>query len=158
MRVGLNPGSRPPTTVTLAWGHPTSRTRLTPIQAARSTDGRSSPVSLTLSDCVTAGARRSRCQLAFTSGLRPGLSQRQLNMIVIGGAIGAIVRRVWCVAYSVTGPAAFRPMWRGALIVLVMRMLGDGRQSVDLERSPTTRQSPAAGRLSAGWLYRGTSG
>ncbi len=61
-----------------------------------------------------------------TAQLRQGLSQRQLNMIAIGGVIGAGLFVGSGVVIKDTGPAAFLTYTLcGVLIILVMRMLGE---------------------------------
>src|SRR5258708_16399633 len=64
-----------------------------------------------------------------TSGaapLRGGLSQRQMNMIALGGVIGAGLFVGSGVIIGETGPGAFITYAVcGVLVVLVMRMLGE---------------------------------
>ncbi|MBV8785082.1 MAG: amino acid permease [Mycobacterium sp.] len=90
-------------------------------------------------------------------GLRSGLSQRQLNMIAIGGVVGAGLFVGSGVAIAATGPAAFLSyMLSGLLVVLVMRMLGEMAAA-----NPSTGSfADYAGRalggwagFSVGWLY-----
>jgi GABA permease len=89
--------------------------------------------------------------------LRSGLSQRQLNMIAIGGVVGAGLFVGSGVAIAATGPAAFLSYTlSGLLVVLVMRMLGEMAAA-----NPSTGSfADYAGRalgdwagFSVGWLY-----
>ena len=85
------------------------------------------------------------------------MSQRQLNMIAIGGVVGAGLFVGSGVAIAATGPAAFLSyMLSGLLVVLVMRMLGEMAAA-----NPSTGSfADYAGRalggwagFSVGWLY-----
>lgn len=89
--------------------------------------------------------------------LRPGLSQRQLSMIAIGGVIGAGLFVGSGVVIRTTGPAAFLTYAIcGLLIVLVMRMLGEMATANPSTGSfadyATNALGPWAG-FSVGWLY-----
>ena len=58
--------------------------------------------------------------------LRPGLKQRHLTMIAIGGVIGAGLFVGSGAVMNEAGPAAFITYaLAGGLIILVMRMLGE---------------------------------
>ncbi|MEE6175510.1 amino acid permease [Mycobacterium sp. 050134] len=80
--------------------------------------------------------------------LRQGLSQRQLNMIAIGGVIGAGLFVGSGVVIRDTGPAAFLTYALcGVLVVLVMRMLGEMAAA-----NPSTGSfADYAGRALGGW-------
>ncbi|MBC9049591.1 amino acid permease [Mycobacterium tuberculosis variant africanum] len=95
--------------------------------------------------------------MATTSGLRPGLSQRQLNMIAIGGVIGAGLFVGSGVVIRATGPAAFLTYALcGALIVLVMRMLGEMAAANPSTGAFADYAAKALGGwagFSVGWLY-----
>ena len=89
--------------------------------------------------------------------LHRGLSQRQLNMIAIGGVIGAGLFVGSSVAIRATGPAAFLTYTLcGALIVLVMRMLGEMAAANPVTGSFADYAGQALGGwagFSVGWLY-----
>ncbi len=89
--------------------------------------------------------------------LHRGLSQRQLNMIAIGGVIGAGLFVGSGVAIRATGPAVFLTYSLcGALIVLVMRMLGEMAAANPATGSFADYAGQALGgwaRFSVGWLY-----
>jgi GABA permease len=92
-----------------------------------------------------------------TSTLRRGLSQRQLNMIAIGGVIGAGLFVGSGVVIGEVGPAAFVTYAVcGALIVLVMRMLGEMATAHPSTGSFADYARQALGGwagFSVGWLY-----
>ncbi len=89
--------------------------------------------------------------------LHRGLSQRQLNMIAIGGVIGAGLFVGSSVAIRATGPAAFLTYTLcGVLIVLVMRMLGEMAAANPVTGSFADYAAQALGGwagFSVGWLY-----
>jgi GABA permease len=89
--------------------------------------------------------------------LRPGLSQRQLNMIAIGGVIGAGLFVGSGVVIRDTGPAAFLTYAIcGLLIILVMRMLGEMASANPSTGSFADYAGKALGGwagFSVGWLY-----
>jgi GABA permease len=89
--------------------------------------------------------------------LNPGLSQRQLNMIAIGGVIGAGLFVGSGVVIHATGPAAFLTYALcGLLIVLVMRMLGEMATANPSTGSFADYAAKALGGwagFSVGWLY-----
>jgi GABA permease len=89
--------------------------------------------------------------------LRQGLSQRQLNMIAIGGVIGAGLFVGSGVVIHATGPAAFLTYALcGLLIVLVMRMLGEMATANPSTGSFADYAAKALGGwagFSVGWLY-----
>jgi GABA permease len=95
--------------------------------------------------------------MAGTSQLRPGLSQRQLNMIAIGGVIGAGLFVGSGVVIKDTGPAAFLTYALcGLLIILVMRMLGEMATANPSTGSFADYAAKALGGwagFSVGWLY-----
>jgi L-asparagine transporter-like permease len=67
-----------------------------------------------------------KAQMSSASQLRRGLSQRQLNMIALGGVIGAGLFVGSGVIIGETGPGAFITYAVcGVFVVLVMRMLGE---------------------------------
>lgn len=105
----------------------------------------------------TAPTDRKAGAIATTSGLRPGLSQRQLNMIAIGGVIGAGLFVGSGVVIRATGPAAFLTYALcGALIVLVMRMLGEMAAANPSTGAFADYAAKALGGwagFSVGWLY-----
>jgi GABA permease len=95
-----------------------------------------------------------------TSGaapLRGGLSQRQLNMIALGGVIGAGLFVGSGVIISETGPGAFITYALcGVLVVLVMRMLGEMATANPSTGSFADYARQALGGwagFSVGWLY-----
>ncbi len=89
--------------------------------------------------------------------LHRGLSQRQLNMIAIGGVIGAGLFVGSSVAIRATGPAVFLTYALcGALIVAVMRMLGEMAAANPVTGSFADYAGQALGGwagFSVGWLY-----
>ena len=89
--------------------------------------------------------------------LRPGLSQRQLNMIAIGGVIGAGLFVGSGVAIGATGPAAFLTYALcGLVIILVMRMLSEMAAANPSTGSFADYAAKALGDwagFSVGWLY-----
>src|SRR6202789_1258974 len=95
-----------------------------------------------------------------TSGaapLRGGLSQRQLNMIALGGVIGAGLFVGSGVIIGETGPGAFITYALcGVLVVLVMRMLGEMATADPSTGSFADYARQALGGwagFSVGWLY-----
>jgi GABA permease len=91
------------------------------------------------------------------SHLRPGLKQRHLTMIAIGGVIGAGLFVGSGVVFKQTGPAAFLSYaLAGVLIVMVMRMLGEMATTDPQTGSFTQYARKALGGwagFSAAWLY-----
>lgn len=88
---------------------------------------------------------------------REGLSQRQLNMIAIGGVVGAGLFVGSGVVIRETGPAAFVSYAiAGVLIVLVMRMLGEMATANPSTGAFADYARQALGNwagFSVGWLY-----
>ena len=86
--------------------------------------------------------------MSTASKLHQGLSQRQLNMIAIGGVIGAGLFVGSGVVMGKAGPAAVLTYALcGLLIVLVMRMLGEmaaANPSGKITRSAAAIRSIAA--------------
>ncbi|MGO9381042.1 MAG: amino acid permease [Mycobacterium sp.] len=95
--------------------------------------------------------------MGSTSQLRPGLSQRQLSMIALGGVIGAGLFVGSGVVIKDTGPAAFLTYALcGLLIVLVMRMLGEMAAANPSTGSFADYAANALGDwagFSVAWLY-----
>ena len=95
--------------------------------------------------------------MASTPQLRQGLSQRQLNMIALGGVIGAGLFVGSGVVIKDTGPAAFLTYAIcGLLIILVMRMLGEMAAANPSTGSFADYAAQALGGwagFSVGWLY-----
>jgi len=95
--------------------------------------------------------------MSSTSQLHQGLSQRQLNMIAIGGTIGAGLFVGSGVVIHATGPAAILTYAIcGLLIVLVMRMLGEMAAAHPSTGSFADYAAKALGAwagFSIGWLY-----
>jgi GABA permease len=91
------------------------------------------------------------------SPLRHGLSQRQLNMIALGGVIGAGLFVGSGVIIEETGPGAFITYALcGVLVVLVMRMLGEMATAHPSTGSFADYARQALGGwagFSVGWLY-----
>ena len=91
------------------------------------------------------------------SPLRRGLSQRQLNMIALGGVIGAGLFVGSGVIIGETGPGAFITYAMcGVLVVLVMRMLGEMATANPSTGSFADYARQALGGwagFSVGWLY-----
>ncbi len=91
------------------------------------------------------------------SPLRRGLSQRQLNMIALGGVIGAGLFVGSGVIIEETGPGAFITYALcGVLVVLVMRMLGEMATAHPSTGSFADYARQALGGwagFSVGWLY-----
>ncbi|BBZ10646.1 transporter [Mycobacterium branderi] len=100
---------------------------------------------------------RQEARMSTTTKLRQGLSQRQLNMIAIGGVIGAGLFVGSGVVIGETGPAAFLTYALcGLLIVLVMRMLGEMAAANPATGSFADYARDALGDwagFSVGWLY-----
>jgi len=96
-------------------------------------------------------------QLSGASPLRRGLSQRQLNMIALGGVIGAGLFVGSGVIIGETGPGAFITYAVcGVLVVLVMRMLGEMATANPSTGSFADYARQALGGwagFSVGWLY-----
>jgi len=92
-----------------------------------------------------------------TAPLRRGLSQRQLNMIALGGVIGAGLFVGSGVIIGETGPGAFITYAVcGVLVVLVMRMLGEMATANPSTGSFADYARQALGGwagFSVGWLY-----
>jgi GABA permease len=92
-----------------------------------------------------------------TAPLRGGLSQRQLNMIALGGVIGAGLFVGSGVIIGETGPGAFITYALcGVLVVLVMRMLGEMATANPSTGSFADYARQALGGwagFSVGWLY-----
>ncbi len=101
--------------------------------------------------------RAQQGRLSATSKLPQGLSQRQLNMIAIGGVIGAGLFVGSGVVIVKAGPAAFLTYGLcGALVVLVMRMLGEMASANPSTGSFADYAREALGGwagFSVGWLY-----
>jgi GABA permease len=91
------------------------------------------------------------------SPLRRGLTQRQLNMIALGGVIGAGLFVGSGVIIEETGPGAFITYALcGVLVVLVMRMLGEMATAHPSTGSFADYARQALGGwagFSVGWLY-----
>ena len=91
------------------------------------------------------------------TSLRGGLSQRQLNMIALGGVIGAGLFVGSGVIIGETGPGAFITYALcGVLVVLVMRMLGEMATANPSTGSFADYARQALGDwagFSVGWLY-----
>lgn len=91
------------------------------------------------------------------SRLHQGLSQRQLNMIAIGGIIGAGLFVGSAVVINTAGPAGFLTYAAcGAVIILVMRMLGEMAAANPSTGSFADYAGQALGgwaSFSVGWLY-----
>nr|WP_325502197.1 amino acid permease [Mycobacterium sp.] len=89
--------------------------------------------------------------------MRQALSQRQLNMIAIGGVIGAGLFVGSGVVIRAAGPAAFLTYALcGLLIILVMRMLGEMAAANPSTGSFSDYAAKALGGwagFSVGWLY-----
>ncbi|MEZ0362776.1 amino acid permease [Mycobacterium sp. pUA109] len=104
----------------------------------------------------TRGRTEARRRSAPTT-LHQGLSQRQLNMIAIGGVIGAGLFVGSGVVIAATGPAAILTYAIcGALIILVMRMLGEMATAHPSTGSFADYARDALGGwagFSVGWLY-----
>jgi GABA permease len=92
-----------------------------------------------------------------SSELRQGLSQRQLNMIAIGGVIGAGLFVGSGFVVSKTGPGAFLTYALcGVLMALVMRMLGEMATANPSTGSFAEYARQALGGwagFAVGWLY-----
>lgn len=95
--------------------------------------------------------------MAAAPELKKGLTQRQLNMIAIGGVIGAGLFVGSGVVIGETGPAAFLSYGlAGVLIILVMRMLGEMASAHPSTGSFADYARTALGGwagFSVGWLY-----
>jgi GABA permease len=95
--------------------------------------------------------------LSGTAPLRRGLSQRQLNMIALGGVIGAGLFVGSGVILGETGPGAFITYALcGVLVVLVMRMLGEMATANPSTGSFADYARQALGGwagFAVGWLY-----
>jgi GABA permease len=95
--------------------------------------------------------------MSSASQLRRGLSQRQLNMIALGGVIGAGLFVGSGVIIGETGPGAFITYAVcGVFVVLVMRMLGEMATANPSTGSFADYARQALGGwagFSVGWLY-----
>src|SRR6201995_39955 len=95
--------------------------------------------------------------MSSASQLRRGLSQRQLNMIALGGVIGAGLFVGSGVIIGETGPGAFITYALcGVLVVLVMRMLCEMATAPPSTGSFSAYARQALGGwagFSVGWLY-----
>src|ERR1700730_12313455 len=95
--------------------------------------------------------------MSAASPLRRGLSQRQLNMIALGGVIGAGLFVGSGVIMDEKGPGAFITYAVcGVLVVLVMRMLGEMATANPSTGSFADYARQALGGwagFSVGWLY-----
>ena len=95
--------------------------------------------------------------MGATPQLHQGLSQRQLTMIAIGGAIGAGFFVGSSVVIKTAGPAAFLAYALcGVLIILLMRMLGEMATANPSTGSFADYARQAMGGwagFSVGWLY-----
>src|ERR1700721_3040062 len=95
--------------------------------------------------------------MSAASPLRRGLSQRQLNMIALGGVIGAGLFVGSGVVIKDTGPAAcLTYAICGLLVILVMRMLGEMAAANPSTGSFADYAAQALGGwagFSVGWLY-----
>lgn len=81
--------------------------------------------------------------LSSASQLRRGLSQRQLNMIALGGVIGAGLFVGSGVIIGETGPGAFITYAVcGVFVILVMRMLGEIAHVVSRQRAVDFAAAP----------------
>src|ERR1700753_4218071 len=91
------------------------------------------------------------------SGLRPGLKNRHLSMIAIGGVIGAGLFVGSASGIAAAGPAILVSYALvGAMVVLVMRMLGEMAAANPTSGSFSAYADRALGRwagFSIGWLY-----
>ncbi|WP_292976352.1 amino acid permease [Mycobacterium sp.] len=96
-------------------------------------------------------------EVSGAAPLRRGLSQRQLNMIALGGVIGAGLFVGSGVIIGETGPGAFITYAIcGVLVVLVMRMLGEMATANPSTGSFADYARQALGGwagFSVGWLY-----
>jgi GABA permease len=96
-------------------------------------------------------------EMRGASPLARGLSQRQLNMIALGGVIGAGLFVGSGVIIGETGPGAFITYAMcGVLVVLVMRMLGEMATANPSTGSFADYARQALGGwagFSVGWLY-----
>jgi GABA permease len=100
---------------------------------------------------ASAGAHREH------AGLQPSLKQRHLSMIALGGVIGAGLFVGSSAVIAATGPAAVLSyLLAGALVVLVMRMLGEmasANPSVGSFAEYARRSLGGWAGFSVGWLY-----
>jgi GABA permease len=91
------------------------------------------------------------------SSLAPGLKQRHVTMLSIAGVIGAGLFVFSGHAIAKAGPAALLAyIFTGALVVLVMRMLGEMAVASPDTGSFSTYADRAIGPwagFSIGWLY-----
>ncbi|MFF8955985.1 amino acid permease [Streptomyces sp. NPDC014894] len=90
-------------------------------------------------------------------GLRPGLKNRHLSMIAIGGVIGAGLFVGSATGIAAAGPAILLSYALvGSMVVLVMRMLGEMAAANPASGSFSEYADRALGRwagFSIGWLY-----
>jgi GABA permease len=95
--------------------------------------------------------------MAGSPELHKGLNQRQLTMIAIGGVIGAGLFVGSGVVINAAGPGAFLTyLVTGALIIMVMRMLGEMATANPSTGSFADYARRALGSwagFSVGWLY-----
>ncbi|GAB3866598.1 amino acid permease [Nocardioides maradonensis] len=95
--------------------------------------------------------------MSSATTLRPGLKQRHLSMIAIGGVVGAGLFVGSGTVINGVGPAAFLSYAAtGILIVLVMRMLGEMAVAEPSAGSFSDYAERSLGRwasFSVGWLY-----
>ncbi|WP_261988820.1 amino acid permease, partial [Streptomyces sp. wa22] len=89
--------------------------------------------------------------------LAPGLKQRHLTMLGLGGVIGAGLFVGSGAGIAVAGPAVVVSyLIAGALAMLVMRMLGEMSAAMPASGSFSVHAERALGRwagFSVGWLY-----
>ena len=89
--------------------------------------------------------------------LRPGLKQRHLTMLGLGGAIGAGLFVGSGAAITVAGPGiVVSYLLAGVLALLVMRMLGEMAAAMPASGAFSVHAERALGRwagCTAGWLY-----
>jgi GABA permease len=101
--------------------------------------------------------RNSEAFMGSGPELHKGLKQRQLNMIAIGGVIGAGLFVGSGVVINEAGPASFLTYAiTGVLIILVMRMLGEMATANPSTGSFSDYARSALGGwagFSVGWLY-----
>src|SRR5689334_19250457 len=92
-----------------------------------------------------------------TTGLKPGLKQRHVTMISLGGVIGAGLFVGSGAVINTTGPAAVLSyLAAGCLVILVMRMLGEMAVARPSTGSFADYAGAALGpwaRFTVGWLY-----
>jgi GABA permease len=115
------------------------------------------PPTLTAQGGDPAGPQPPAPSPADDSGLRPGLRNRHLSMIAIGGVIGAGLFVGSGSGIATAGPAILVSYALvGLLVVLVMRMLGEMAAANPTSGSFSAYADRALGRwagFSIGWLY-----